>query len=153
MESPSIFNPRRGNQLIMIWMTSSGIWAVGPQQGRPRSGGESVWCNLCRGERSTWILHFALSNPQNTFRDKAHFEPRLYNIHKGTFQKLLSGFCPLRGGLVPPNSVKEKNLLFSHWFSVKGGGGYPPIPLRKIPLKSSFFWSKNSIFLPFFIHL
>ena len=33
------------------------------------------------GQQSTWILHFALSNPQNTFKDKAHFEPRLYNIH------------------------------------------------------------------------
>ena len=85
----------RGNQLIVIWMTSSGIWAVGPQQGRPRSGGESVWCNLCRRGRSTWVLHFALSNPQNTFKDKAHFEPRLYNIHNKHTQ-------------IFPNSVTDK---------------------------------------------
>ena len=44
---------------------------------------------------------------------------------KGTFQKRFSGFCPL------------------------GGGGYPPIPLRKIPLKSRFFWSESSIFCLF----
>ena len=44
---------------------------------------------------------------------------------KGSRQKLSSGFCSLRGG----------------WF--------PPIPLRKIPLKSRFLRSKNSIFCPF----
>ena len=31
---------------------------------------------------------------------------------KGTFQKRFSGFCPLRGGGVPPLSAKEKILLF-----------------------------------------
>ena len=32
----------------------------------------------------------------------------------------------VKGGGVPPLSAKEKNLLFSHWFSVEGvGGGYP----------------------------
>ena len=43
---------------------------------------------------------------------------------KGTFQKLLSGFCPLRGGV-------------------------PPIPIGNIPLKSRFFRSKKSIFCLF----
>ena len=32
-------------------------------------------------------------------------------LYKGTFQKRFSGFFLLRGG-VPPNSAKEKNLLF-----------------------------------------
>ena len=31
---------------------------------------------------------------------------------KGTCQKSFSGFCPLRGGVVPPFSAKEKILLF-----------------------------------------
>ena len=31
---------------------------------------------------------------------------------KGSFQKRFSGFCPLRGGGVPPLSAKEKILLF-----------------------------------------
>ena len=53
--------------------------------------------------------------------------------HKGTLQKLLSGFKGFWAG----------------WFSVKGGRGCPPIRLRKILLKSSFFWSKNSIFCLF----
>ena len=35
------------------------------------------------------------------------------NIGKGRCQKRFSGFCPLRGGGVPPLSAKEKNLLFS----------------------------------------
>ena len=33
-------------------------------------------------------------------------------------QKLLSGFCPLRGGGVPPLSA---NLFWAQWLSVKGG--------------------------------
>ena len=67
------------------------------------------------------------------------------------------------------------NLSKTTWriFSVKGGGvyppfplrvfgqddfplrgeGVPPFPLRKIPLKSRYFRSKNSIFVSFFIHL
>ena len=30
-------------------------------------------------------------------------------LNKGTRQKLLSGFCPLRGGRVPPNSAKKNS--------------------------------------------
>ena len=55
--------------------------------------------------------------------------------HKGTLQKLLSGFKGFWAG----------------WFSVKGGRGCPPIPLRKILLKSSYFFQKLHL-LPFFIH-
>ena len=44
---------------------------------------------------------------------------------KGTFQKLLSGFFPLRGG-VPPLSAS----FFEHNDFPLRGGGYPPIPLR-----------------------
>ena len=32
-----------------------------------------------KGQHGFYILQ--ISNPQNTFRDKTHFEPRLYNIH------------------------------------------------------------------------
>ena len=55
------------------------------------------------------------------------------NVPKGTFQKLLSGFFPLR-------------VFGQGDFPLRGGGGYPPMPLRKIPLKSRYFRSENSIF-------
>ena len=35
-----------------------------------------------------------------------------YDVHKGSCHLRFSGFCPLRGGGVPPNSVKEKILPF-----------------------------------------
>ena len=42
---------------------------------------------------------------------------------KGTFQKLLSGFCPLGGGVGgTPLSAK---LFWAQWLSVKGGGSTP----------------------------
>ena len=41
-----------------------------------------------------------------------------------------------------------QRLFWAQWFSVRGGG-YPPIPLRKIPLKSRYFRSENSIFCLF----
>ena len=44
---------------------------------------------------------------------------------------------------VPPLSAKG---FGQDDFLLRGGGGYPPIPLRKIPLKCRFFRSKNSIF-------
>ena len=34
-------------------------------------------------------------------------------------------------------------------FPSRRGGGYPPIPLKKIPLKSRYFSFKNSIFCLF----
>ena len=55
---------------------------------------------------------------------------------KGTFQKLLSGFCPLRGGEYPPFPLR---VFGQDDFPLRGGGGYPPIPLRKIPLKRQVF--------------
>ena len=67
---------------------------------------------------------------------------------KGIFQKLLSGFFPLRGGYPPfPLSFFEHNDC-----PLRGVGVYPPNPLRKILLESRFFRSKNSILLPFFMH-
>ena len=49
-----------------------------------------------------------------------------FYLGKGTCQKLLSGFCPLRGGDTPfPLSFFEHND-----FPLRGGV-YPPIPLRK----------------------
>ena len=65
----------------------------------------------------------------------------------GKPSKLLSGFFPLRGEL-PPNSAKG---FWAEWFSVKGGRGrgYPPIPPRKIPLKSRYFRFENSFFCLF----
>ena len=47
-------------------------------------------------------------------------------VAKGSCHLRFSGIRPLRGGGVPPFSAKEKNLLFSDWFSVKGGGGGTP---------------------------
>ena len=56
------------------------------------------------------------------------------SFSKGTFQKRFSGFCPLRGGEgVPPNSVKEKNLLFFH----------TDFPLRKKSAKTRLFLAKK----------
>ena len=45
------------------------------------------------GQHGFYILH--LSNPQSTFKDKAHFEPRLYSIHNKHTQ-------------IFPNSVTDK---------------------------------------------
>ena len=54
-----------------------------------------------------------------------HLKTEFYNLvvfeSKGTLQKLLSGFCPLRGG-VPPLSAK----LFGHNDFPLRGGGVPP---------------------------
>ena len=55
------------------------------------------------------------------------------------------GFCPLRGGggVAPfPLSFFEHNYFLLR-------GGYPPIPPRKIPLKSRHFRFENSIFCLF----
>ena len=42
---------------------------------------------------------------------------------KGTCQKLLSGFCPLRGGEGKPRLSAK--LFWAQWLSVKGGRGTP----------------------------
>ena len=65
---------------------------------------------------------------------------------KGALQKLLSGFCPLRGGEYPPFPLR---VFGQDDFPLRGGGGYPPIPLRKIPLKSRYFRSQNCKFCLF----
>ena len=54
---------------------------------------------------------------------------------KGRCQKLLSGFFPLGGGVPSfPLSFFEHND-----FPLRGGGGYPPIPLRKKSAKKQLF--------------
>ena len=45
--------------------------------------------------------------------------------NKGRFQKLLSGFFPLRGGGGPPPFAK---LFWAQWLSVEGGGSTPQLP-------------------------
>ena len=47
-----------------------------------------------------------MSRHDKRYRSEA-MSPIAFNLPKGTFQKRFSGFCPLRGG-----------------------GGYPPFPLR-----------------------
>ena len=54
---------------------------------------------------------------------------------KGSRQKLLNRFFPLRGG-VPPLSAK---LFWAQWFSVKGGWVVPPNSVKKTPLKNGYF--------------
>ena len=61
-------------------------------------------------------------------------------VFKETFQKLLSGIFPLRGEDTP---LSAKGF-WAGLFPVKGGGGYPPIPL-----KIRYFRSQNSIFCLF----
>ena len=65
------------------------------------------------------------------------FQPIFFaKVCKGSFQKLLSRFFPLS--------------FFGHNdFSLRGVGEYPPIPLRKNPLKNSYFWPKSAYFSPF----
>ena len=67
-----------------------------------------------------------------------------YMVDKGRFQKIIRGFCPFRGG-IPPFPLS----FFEHNECPLRGRVYPPIPLRKIPLKCRFFRSENSIFYPF----
>ena len=64
-------------------------------------------------------------------------------LAKGSFQKLLSGFFPLRGGGFTPHSAK---LFWAQELSVKGGGEYPPIPLRKNSAKKQLFLAKKRLF-------
>ena len=66
---------------------------------------------------------------------------------KGSFQKLLSGFFPLRGGGYSPFPLR----VFGHNdFPLREGGGRcPPIPLRKKSAKNSYFRPKNANFSPF----
>ena len=66
---------------------------------------------------------------------------------KGTYQKRFSGIRPLRGGGYPPFPLRKKTFFFSHWFSVKGGVGVPPNSAKE---KNLLFRSKNSIFCLFF---
>ena len=54
----------------------------------------------------------------------------------GNLSKSFSGFCPLRGGGVPPLSAK----LFEHNDCPLGGGGTPQFREGKSPLKNSYFW-------------
>ena len=71
-------------------------------------------------------------------------------ISLGTFQKLLSGFFPLRGGGgVPPLSGKG---FWAGWFSVKGGRGVPPNSAKENPAKKQVFKVRKLHFLPVFIH-
>ena len=89
------------------------------------------------------------SNHDTVFYTKAPTSyPDLWNIHlsKGRFQKRFSGFCPLRGGGDPPIPLRKKTFFFSHWFPVKGGGGVPPNSVKE---KNLLFRSKNSIFCLF----
>ena len=59
-----------------------------------------------------------------------------FKPHKGTFQKLLSGSCPLRGGGVPPLSAKG---FWAGWLSVKGGRGVPPNSAKENSAKKQVF--------------
>ena len=59
---------------------------------------------------------------------------------KGRFQKRFSGFCPLRGGGTPPCPLS----FFEHNdCPLRGGRGYPPIPLRKKSAKKRLFLAKK----------
>ena len=53
---------------------------------------------------------------------------------KGSCQKRLSGFCPLRRGGYPPCPHTDCPIK---------GGGYPPIPLRKKSAKKRLFLAKK----------
>ena len=64
---------------------------------------------------------------------------------KGTCQKRFSGIRPLRG-VGYPLSAKEKTFFFPDDFPLRGGWGYPPIPLRK----KTFFLAPKTLFFAFF---
>ena len=69
------------------------------------------------------------------------------HLRYGTCQKRFSGIRPLRGGWgYPPFPLRKKTFFFSHWFSVKGGVGVPPNSAKE---KNLLFRSKNSIFCLF----
>ena len=58
----------------------------------------------------TWLVQ---SSPQV---DQPHNQ-----VHEGTCQKRFSGFCPLKGGGYPPNSIKGK-IHKKVTVLLKGGG-------------------------------
>ena len=91
--------------------------------------------------RNNWSCHFEIT----------HIKLSFYSIPlprcKGTYQKRFSGIRPLRGGGgYPPFPLRKKTFFFSHWFSVKGGVGVPPNSAKE---KNLLFRSKNSIFCLF----
>ena len=62
-----------------------------------------------------------LNNVRNTA------ELALQGIPKGSFQKLFSGFCPLRGGGYPPFPLS----FFEHIDCPLRGGGVPPNSVKE----------------------
>ena len=75
----------------------------------------------------------------------------LLGLSKGSCHLRFSGIRPLRGGWgYPPFPLRKKTFFFSHWFSVKGGVGVPPNSAKE---KNLLFRSKNSIFCLFYAFL
>ena len=90
--------------------------------------------------RPCWsILTTFISNMQNIGAAQACLKVEHFlETYKGTFQKLLSGFCPLRGGgyLPFPLSFFEHN-------DCPLRGGVPPVPLRKKIAKKRLLSAKK----------
>ena len=106
----------------------------------------AVTCTCCRAHDrhrfQALVLILALPLAMPGFRERLITLPFPNNTFystpfkegcKGTFQKRFSGFCPLRGGGgYPPIPLRKKTFFFSHWFSVKGGGVPPNSVKEKI---------------------
>ena len=76
------------------------------------------------------------------------------NLTKGALQKLLSGFCPLRGYPPPPYLLNGQSFCQK---TLNGQGGGPPSPLTENTQKNfqkngskrakiSVFWPKIAVF-------
>ena len=58
------------------------------------------------------------------------------------FKNYLADFFVKGGGGTPPSA----KLFWAQWLSVKGGGEYPPIPLRENSAKKQLFLAKQRLF-------
>ena len=72
-----------------------------------------------------------------------------FPLRKKTF--FFSHWFSVKGGGVPPNSAKEKNLLFrskNSIFCLSGKGGYPPPLNGRIPLKRKWQLPLEDVNIP-----
>ena len=88
-------------------------------------------------------IQFYQSTNSHIFRQKFFFTI----WRKGSLSKNTWRIFSAKGGGYRPFPLR---VFWAGRFSAKGGRGYPPIPLRKIPLKSRVFFGPRTPFFAFF---
>ena len=98
----------------------------------------------------SWVQNSIFKQIKTTYTNDSHHITAIVTVGKGSCHLRFSGIRPLRGGGYPPFPLRKKTFFFSHWFSVKGGVGVPPNSAKE---KNLLFRSKNSIFCLFYAFL